>query len=254
MGNDAPETSERRPPDATGAGSGPRSASRTGLISSFVDGIKKKSFDSVITAVLAVIVTAVTTVTLASWGYLQKWTKDFIVEATVLELNKENNRLLEPIKKTIERLRSSEIGALNVGNFVLTTSNPQYLLPIYIPSDHVGQLSIMLTGDLMPKESYVVLMLPNGKKFTIDKAEVTIDLAAYMRMESSPEPDEQESLVLRPGYLKGLRTLTFQLAGSAAQAKPSGGDLPQQAAKAERAIHVRYLALVSPSISMIKTQ
>jgi len=254
MGNDASKTSESTSPIASDAKSGSKSVSSSGLISSIFDGLKKKSLESFIAAILALIVGAATTIALASWGYLQKWTKDFIIDATVLELNKENNRLIEPIKKTIAHLRSSEIGALSVGNFVLTTSSPQYLLPIYIPSDHVGQMSIMLTGDFVPKESYVVLMLPNGKKYNIDKPEVTIDLAAYMRMENSPEPDLSESLTLRPGYLKGLRTLTFQLAGSVAEAHSSDGNSPQQAAKIERAIFVRYLVLVSPSLSMVKPE
>jgi hypothetical protein len=37
---------------------------------------------------LTIIVGVAGTIALASWGYLQKWTKDFIIDATVLELNK----------------------------------------------------------------------------------------------------------------------------------------------------------------------
>lgn len=254
MGADGSKTTESMPLAAPIAESGPQSAPSRGLISSIFGGLKTKSLEAIIAAILALIVGAGTTIALASWGYLQKWTKDFIVDATVLELNKENNRLIEPIKKTIAHLRSSEIGALNVGNFLLTTSSPQYLLPIYIPSDHTGELSIMLSGDLMPKESYVVLMLPNGKKVTIDKPEVTIDLGRYLRMEHSPDPDWSESLVIRHGYLSGLRTLTFQLVGRTGEALAPGERLSQQSSNTERVISVRYLALVSPSLSMTKPE
>jgi hypothetical protein len=161
---------------------------------------------------------------------------------------------MEPIKKTIAHLRSSEIGALSVGNFVLTSGSPQYLLPIYIPSDHISQLYITLSGDLLPKKSYVVLMFPNGKKLTIDKPEITIDLAAYLRMENSPDLSLSDSLIVQRDNLKELRTLTFLLAGPVADAGSPDGASPQQVAKADRAIYVRYLSLVSPSISMIKTQ
>jgi hypothetical protein len=231
----------------SGAGEGRSWDSLVAVLSSIIELLKNRATEAIVVAIIAVAGAAFW----ASWDYLKAQTKGFIVSVTVEELNKEQNRLLEPLKKTLTELRSKEIGALSVGNFALTPSNPQYVLPIYMPKDHEGQLSVLLSGDLVPSRSYVVLMLPNGKKFEIKNNETTINLSEFLRMEAASPSGLPEDFVVRPEFIKGLRTLTFQLAGddTGPDAQPGPANL-----KTERAIFVRYLAMVSPTLKMGKAQ
>jgi hypothetical protein len=215
---------------------------------SILDLLKKRATETIVIVFLA----GASGAFWVSWSYLEGWIKGFIVQATVEELNKNENRLVEPIKKTLARLRSNEIGALSVGNFALTPSNPQYVLPIYMPKSHSGKLSIMLSGNLVPNQSYVVLMLPNGKKLEIKKDEMTIDLGQLVSMENDSGSGLPEGLVIQSDYVKGLRTLTFQLAGVDSKEIVAGG--AADVAKPERTIFVRYLTLISPTINMSNTQ
>jgi hypothetical protein len=246
MNAEPPRNAEGSLPSAAGGGGGPAPAPSTGLVGSFLDVLKKRATEAIVVAIIAAAAAAFW----ASWGYMKAWTKDLIIEATIEELSKDKNRLDEPIKKTLTRLRSSEIGALSVGNIVLTPTNPQYVLPIYMPKGHSGQISMILSGYLVPNQFYVRLVLPTGKNIDIATSEMTIDLAKYFQIISASEADSPESLILRPDYIKGLRTLTFQLVqltGPDAGGGSSGGP------KTEREIRIRYLALVSPTISMSST-
>lgn len=203
-------------------------------------GVKKRALEGIVFILLAGAGAAFW----ASWDSIQSWVKRFVVSATVEELSRENNQLIEPIKKTLAKLRSSEIGALNVGNFVLTPANPQYVLPIYMPDKHEGQISVILSGYLVPKKFYVRVILPSGKNIDITSNETTIDLAKSLRAVNTAIENSADDLILRPSFIKGLRTLTFQLVQM--------DDVPAQpsATSIEREIRVRYLALVSPTISL----
>lgn len=214
---------------------------------SIIKRLKNRATEAIVVAIIA----AAGAAFWASWDYLKEQTKGYIVDVTVEELNKDQNRLLEPLKKTLAELRSSEIGALSVGNFALTSANPQYVLPVYMPKGHAGQLSVLLSGDLVPSRRYVVLMLPNGKKFEIKNSETTINLSKFLRMEAASPSGLPEDFVIRPNFIKGLRTLTFQLAEDGIGPDPQLGPAN---VKTERAIFVRYLAMVSPTIKMGRTQ
>jgi hypothetical protein len=231
----SPQTAEKTTP----------ATSRGGVFSAVPDLIKKKGIETVTLAVLGLLGLGFW----ASWDILKSSAKDFIVQATVEELDKENNRFLIPIKKTVERLRSSELGALNVGNFTLTPSSPSYSLPLYFPQDKEGQLSILLSGDLVPNRSYVVLVLPNGEKLKIETAERTFDLAKYLKIGAKPDAEVMDSLIYKPDSLRALRTLTFQLAGRDTDLK-----LASASAQPEIAISVHYVALITPPISIPKRQ
>jgi hypothetical protein len=213
------------------------------LVRTIIDGLKSRATEAIIVAIIAVGVTAFWT----SWDYLEGVAKGFVIETTVEELSKNQNRLVDPIQKVLTDLRSTEIGALSAGNFVLTPANNQYVLPIYMPENHAGRLSVLLSGSFVPKQSYVVLMLPNGKKLEIENSETTIDLAEYLRIEGAAATGLPDALVVKPAHIKGLRALTFQMAGP--KAVPDA-EAAADGIRTEQAIFVRYLAMISPTLRM----
>lgn len=223
--------------------------------SAFSEGLKKKTTE--ISLVAAFSFAGV--LFWSSWSYVTSWGREFVIQTTIDELQREKSRFFDPVKLTVERLRQSEIGALNVGSFTLTPASPAYTLPIYFPNGHAGQLSVMLHGNLVPKRSYVVLVLPNGKLQKIESPEVTIDLANYLRIAAGADAEVRDDLIQRSAHLKGLRTLTFQLSGPETESEmfqvastpgqPSPGR-PATSSLSQLGIHVQYVAFVAPAIHM----
>ena len=146
-----------------------------------------------------------------SWDALQQRMNDYIVAAAVEELNRDDSRLTGPIGKVLKRLRESEVGSLKVGNFWLTPSNRAYTVYLYFPKGYKGKLFYRLNG--VSDRKYVVLVLPDGTNLRMKNTEASIDLAQYVEAGSTLEAQGIEGIIERPGALRDLHGVTFQLAG-----------------------------------------
>jgi hypothetical protein len=138
------------------------------------------------------------------------------------------------------------VGALNVGAFNLTQTNPQYVLQLFVPSKHLGQLALAFEG--MNECQYVYLQPPSGSKYKLIKRQIVLKLEKLLSPESnSGLPQEDMEVQSEHEHMAGLRALTFQLASS-----DGGCDLALVGGpiKPPAAVTVRYVAMISPTISM----
>lgn len=179
--------------------------------------------------------------TYAIWGVFDQKVKDYIVTTTVDELSSDGSRLREPVEKIFQDARRSEVGALNAGNFWLTPANRAYSLYVYFPAGYQGKLFYRLHG--VTEKKYVNLVLPNGAVHALKDHEASIDLAKFVQQfEGGLELQGIEGLIERPGALKELRAITFQLAGAGVDALSADTQSPISG------IEVNYVSFVSPAI------
>jgi hypothetical protein len=187
--------------------------------------------------VAGAVLTIAGVLTFTTWGIFEQRFNSYIIDAAVAELGRDDSRLAAPIEKIFERVRKAEVGALNAGNFWLTPSNRAYTLYIYFPDGHDGKLFYRLNG--ASENRYVVLVLQ------------------YVKAQAGLEGQGIEGIIERPGALKDLRAITFQLAGSevdqpyADPGTAEGAGSPRQGVLAT-GIEVNYVSFVAPAIRIEK--
>lgn len=171
------------------------------------------------------------------WNVAEARIKKYIIDVIAAELSERgNHNLSAPLKANLKAWRESEVGAMNLGSFTLTPSNRAYTLFVYLPDGHAGKIYYKITGDIVPKRRFVVLVMPNGKVRRIENLEESLDLSKFLS--SASRIEESDDFVERPAYAKGMKAITFQLEG------------PDTDSGAEAPIEVRYMAFVTPAISL----
>lgn len=226
----------------------PPPSDNSGVLYWLGDLFSKRGKEIIASAVLS----AVGIASYANLGFFEQRARDFIVDATVSDLNSDNSKLIDPISKLFAETRKSEVGALNAGQFWLTPSSRAYTLYIYFPQapkKYTGKIFYTLKG--VSENKYVVLILPNGKSMRIEDTESSIDLAKYIDVGTSLERQGIEGILDQPGALKNLRAITFQLAGPALDA-PASDDKSPGGGTAVSGVEVNYVSLVTPAIQLDK--
>lgn len=201
------------------------------------------------------ILSIVSLVAYASWDALKQRLNDYIITIAVDELNRDDSRLFSPIGKVMRKLRESEVGSLKAGSFWLTPSNRAYTLYLYFPKGYKGKLFYRLKG--VSDRKYVVLVLPDGTNLHMKNTEASINLAQYVDVGSTLEAQGIEGIIERPGALRDLHGITFQLAGEEAD-EPVTDDLSgtddnsTERVLATSGIEVNYVSFIAPAIHIEK--
>jgi hypothetical protein len=181
-----------------------------------------------------------------TWENYEIRLKNFIIQTTVEEMNKENNRLTSALSKAMGALRKSEVGALHAGNFVLTPTNRSYRLYIYFPDGYSGVLHYKITGDIIPKRRYIALQGPKSQAIPISDMQGSLDLAKYLQFTASEQAQINEELFNKTDFVKGLRAITFQLEGSDSDIS----ELAAQTPLSNPGFEVSYVSFIAPAIQM----
>jgi hypothetical protein len=170
---------------------------------------------------------------------------DVIITAVVNELARDvkNNRLVSPLRRTIESLREFEVGALHVGSFTLTPSNSSYSLFLYFPENYTGKLALSLDG-VSGSEKYVVLQPPDCEAIDIQDTEFAVSLEGYLNDTAGCKQKRLPFRDMRP-ELKELRALTFQLKGTKTDSSDKDHFDPTSR------LTVKYVAYIQPAIRLL---
>jgi hypothetical protein len=195
--------------------------------------------------VVGVLITACIGGFAAGWyafkGVVGTYTDNVVVNAVAADLAKTNSTLAVPIKNLFAHDHDFDVGELNSGHFVLTPTNPTYLLPIYFPQGSKGTLVVLLSGTISSR-SYVALLSPDGGRNDIDITESIFPLKDVF---DAPRPEGSLSSPRfrreRSQHFDDLRSLTFQLEGPDA-VNPPPNSSPN--------IEVTYVTLISPTIKL----
>jgi len=226
------------------------------------DLFSKKSSEFLIAGILSVLA-------IAGWGLWDNFInflRGFIVQTTSEELARPNNRLQEGLKRTIENLRQSEVGALTVGNFSLNSLNNSYTVFVYFPDGYTGSISYQLEGEIIPNKRFVVVAFPSGEVKMLRNLDGVIDIAASIKAKPATldhvvEQDHNKFEVAdqRIRALASLRGYTFQLIERASpneiasQSRQQSSDLTGiSQTKPATEIRVSYVALIAPAIRFEK--
>jgi len=209
-----------------------------GLFARVIDGLRNKTIELVIGAVIAGIGLVIGLI----WADSKARTKDFIITSVLEEFGKPDNRFVKPIDEVMGKLRDQEVGAINVGSFTLTPTNSSYSLFLYFPDPqkYSGKLGLAVDG-LAAGTRWVVLQPEGSPAIRITSTDPLIDLGGYLKKLNAAEAPSISDIIELPAHLKQLRSLTFQLAG------PSTiPGTPQFDSTAS--ITVKYVALIRPAI------
>ena len=121
-----------------------------------------------------------------------------IVVKNIEELNKANNRFIEPLKN----LRKTEIGAITAGSFILTPDNDLFPVYLYMPNSNDGTLAYTVEGSDGDRR-YVTLSFPTTRELYRLKTYDEFELKSYLHSEVSNKV-----------ALNQLYRLGFQLQGT----------------------------------------
>ena len=199
----------------------------------------------------------------AGWTIIKTEVDAYIARSVTAELQREDGLLSVALKKRLDHLRQSEVGAINVGTFFLTPSNRSYTHYVYFPEGYKGKMFYQVKGKIIPECRYVVLSFPDAKPIPLKNSEDSIVLERYFQRSSSQAralDDIFERNNTLAGVYKSLRGITFQLEGQSTDEgiqEPSvGSGCPTTDKSAggissnENVFEIGYVTLVAPTIHM----
>jgi hypothetical protein len=204
---------------------------------------------------LAAAALALVTVT---WLAFESNVKAFIIKTTVENLSKEDGELSVALKTALTKLRQSDVGALTVGNFLLSTASRSFTLYFYFPDGYKGKIFYTLKGEVIPNKRYVVLAPPNSKPIPLKLNEDSIILEKYFQPASGQAEllkDIFEGSSSSQKFQNSLRAVTFQLEGSDLNPITAVADKNKLSLAGSRQtqpveIEVSYAVVISPTIQL----
>jgi hypothetical protein len=204
---------------------------------------------------LAAAALALVTVT---WLAFESNVKAFIIKTTVDNLSKEDGELSVALKTALAKLRQSDVGALTVGNFLLSTASRSFTLYFYFPDGYKGKIFYTLKGEVIPNKRYVVLAPPNSKPIPLKLNEDSIILEKYFQPASGQAEllkDIFEGSSSSQKFQSSLRAVTFQLEGSDLNPVVAVADKNKLSLAGSRQlqpveIEVSYAVVISPTIQL----